>query len=71
MDSVKEPRSKDKSETRTKRGGFFAGKKIQVAPLKTNSNIASVASKKVKDVDTKLLDKLRLLFRAPKKRVTA
>lgn len=71
MDPVKEPRSKDKSETRTKRGGFFAGKKIQVAPLKTNSNMASVASKKVKDIDTKLLDKLRLLFRVPKKRLTA
>ncbi|KAG2173416.1 hypothetical protein INT44_008768 [Umbelopsis vinacea] len=62
---------KDKSDPKPKKTGLFAGKRIQVAPLKTNNHIAEVATKKVKEVDAKLLDKIRSLFRVPKKRVTA
>ena len=66
-----QPQSKDKSDPKPKKSGLFNGKKIQVAPLKTNNHITEVATKKVKEVDAKLLDKIRSLFRVPKKRVTA
>ncbi|KAI8577830.1 hypothetical protein K450DRAFT_212331 [Umbelopsis ramanniana AG] len=66
-----QPQIKDKSDSKPKKTGLFAGKRIQVAPLKTNNHIAEVATKKVKEVDAKLLDKIRSLFRVPKKRVTA
>jgi serine/threonine protein kinase len=66
-----QPQSKDKSDPKPKKTGLFAAKRIQVAPLKTNNHIAEVATKKVKEVDAKLLDKIRSLFRVPKKRVTA
>lgn len=69
--TAKDPQNQDKPEARTRKLGLFTSKKIQVAPLKTNNNLAMTTTKKIKEVDAKLLDKLRSLFRVPKKRVTA
>ncbi|KAH8554382.1 kinase-like domain-containing protein [Umbelopsis sp. PMI_123] len=66
-----EPQSKSKSDSKPKNTGLFGGKKFKVAPLKANNHIAGAAAKKANEMDAKLLDRLRSLFRVPKKRVTA
>jgi serine/threonine protein kinase len=70
-DASKEILSKDNQAAKAKRKWFLSGKRMQVAPLKTNIIIGSEATKKIKEADIKLFDKLRVFFKNPKKTLTA
>ncbi|KAG2178823.1 hypothetical protein INT43_001669, partial [Umbelopsis isabellina] len=67
----KEILSKENHAAKAKRKWFLSGKRMQVAPLKTNIIIGNETAKKLKEADNKLFDKLRVFFKSPKKTLTA